>query len=53
MDTSEHTRWEDNWSPLAALPALTHLCLSEELAEDTLRAALAECPSLMVAISGF
>jgi hypothetical protein len=53
MDTSEDTRWEDNWSPLAALPALTHLWVSEELAEDILWAALAECPCLMVAISGF
>ncbi|KAJ7828755.1 hypothetical protein B0H14DRAFT_3466121 [Mycena olivaceomarginata] len=50
---SEHTRLEDNWSPLAALPALTHLCLSEELAEDILRAALAECLRPLVAISGF
>jgi hypothetical protein len=53
MHTSEHTRWEDNWSPIAALPALTHLCLSEELAEDILRAALAECLRPLVAISGF
>jgi hypothetical protein len=43
-------RWED-WCDLASLPALTHLCLSECLANLILAQAITECPKLLVAIS--
>ncbi|KAF8212640.1 hypothetical protein K438DRAFT_2009980 [Mycena galopus ATCC 62051] len=52
-EQADGEHWDDWWSGLAALPALTHLCLSEELSNDILRPALAECPRLIVAINAF
>ncbi|KAJ6582717.1 hypothetical protein DFH09DRAFT_1360491 [Mycena vulgaris] len=39
--------WE-NWSHLAYLPALTHLCLSEHLATAIFPQVVGECPKLLV-----
>ncbi|KAJ7628244.1 hypothetical protein DFH06DRAFT_724320, partial [Mycena polygramma] len=44
--------WED-WSALAALPALTHLCLSREFPSDVLIRAMKDCPRLAVAVRAF
>ncbi|KAJ7628218.1 hypothetical protein DFH06DRAFT_1480621 [Mycena polygramma] len=43
-------QWHD-WALLAALPALTHLSLSRNLARDILHEALAECPRIVVGIA--
>ncbi|KAF8209522.1 hypothetical protein K438DRAFT_1960519 [Mycena galopus ATCC 62051] len=51
LDT-ESSKWED-WSELAALPALTHLCFSEELSGGLLRSALTECPRLVLVVTAF
>ncbi|KAJ7734098.1 hypothetical protein B0H16DRAFT_1767694 [Mycena metata] len=51
-DNSNPVNWED-WSLLASLPALTHLCLSETLSISLLNDVLAECPRLRVAITAF
>ncbi|KAJ6493443.1 hypothetical protein C8R45DRAFT_989791 [Mycena sanguinolenta] len=52
QDSGDGSTW-DEWSWLPTLPALTHLCLSEELSRDILQSALAECPRLVVAITAF
>ncbi|KAF7350618.1 hypothetical protein MSAN_01621900 [Mycena sanguinolenta] len=44
--------WRE-WSPLATLPALTHLCLTRFLSEAILQSALANCPGLTIAITAF
>ncbi|KAJ7776167.1 hypothetical protein B0H16DRAFT_1879571 [Mycena metata] len=46
----ERSSWVD-WSHLASLPALTHLCLSETMSSGILRDVLAECPRLAVVIT--
>ncbi|KAJ6564086.1 hypothetical protein B0H19DRAFT_1140309 [Mycena capillaripes] len=48
-DMPQRPSWSD-WSPLASLPSLTHLCLSEDFASDTMPQALAECSRLVVAV---
>ncbi|KAJ6458042.1 hypothetical protein C8R47DRAFT_1203298 [Mycena vitilis] len=47
---SMQEQWCD-WASLAALPALTHLSLSKNLARDILREALAECHNIVVVIA--
>ncbi|KAJ7681832.1 hypothetical protein DFH06DRAFT_1159439 [Mycena polygramma] len=44
--------WQE-WSHLAALPALSHLCLSQQLHTDVLPRALTECTRLSLAIAAF
>ncbi|KAJ7628241.1 hypothetical protein DFH06DRAFT_1338687 [Mycena polygramma] len=52
-ESTEGTQtWED-WSALAALPGLTHLCVSRQFPSDVLIHAMAECPRLAVAVTGF
>ncbi|KAF7338959.1 hypothetical protein MVEN_01972100 [Mycena venus] len=43
----------DDWSQLTSLPALTHLCLTKNLAVDLLRPIIAECPRLTVVVTEF
>ncbi|KAJ7776163.1 hypothetical protein B0H16DRAFT_1449609 [Mycena metata] len=52
QDEGERTRWED-WSSLASLPALTHVCLSETTSSHILHDVLAECPRLVVVITAW
>ncbi|KAJ7155214.1 hypothetical protein C8R46DRAFT_437716 [Mycena filopes] len=44
---SAHLSWHD-WSPLASLPALTHLCLSGSISSHLLSDIVAECAQLLV-----
>ncbi|KAJ6502872.1 hypothetical protein C8R47DRAFT_1210922 [Mycena vitilis] len=44
--------WEE-WSALATLPALTHLCLSLGFGSEALIHALRECPRLAIAVAAF
>ncbi|KAJ7464163.1 hypothetical protein FB451DRAFT_1264775 [Mycena latifolia] len=41
----------ESWAPLASLPALTHLCLSESMATALLSGVVATCPNLLVALT--
>ncbi|KAJ7445068.1 hypothetical protein FB451DRAFT_1412890 [Mycena latifolia] len=41
--------WKD-WSHLASLPALTHVCLSEEMAKAILAQLVAECRNLLIVL---
>ncbi|KAJ7766668.1 hypothetical protein B0H16DRAFT_1522173 [Mycena metata] len=50
-DGPEPSKW-DNWSRLAALPALTHLCLSEDIS-SIFPEALKECRGLVLAVTLF
>ncbi|KAJ7776168.1 hypothetical protein B0H16DRAFT_1879572 [Mycena metata] len=52
QEENEHSSWVD-WSSLASLPALTHLCLSETMASDILHEVLAECPRLVVVVTAW
>ncbi|KAJ7166992.1 hypothetical protein C8R46DRAFT_1095719 [Mycena filopes] len=49
---ASHSGWED-WSPLATLPALTHLCVSNTLSNAILVGAVAHCPHLIVIIAWY
>ncbi|KAK7045263.1 hypothetical protein R3P38DRAFT_3177483 [Favolaschia claudopus] len=51
-DHSDPQSWED-WSTLASLPALTHLCLTRCLADGTFRPVVKYCQALKVLIAGF
>ncbi|KAJ7015846.1 hypothetical protein C8F04DRAFT_1171182 [Mycena alexandri] len=51
-DNSTHSNWDD-WSLLASLPALTHLCFSKTLSVLILNNVLAECPRLRAVITAF
>ncbi|KAJ7628221.1 hypothetical protein DFH06DRAFT_1226539 [Mycena polygramma] len=44
--------WQE-WSHLASLPALSHLCLSQRLHADVLPRALAECAGISIAVAAF
>ncbi|KAJ7433196.1 hypothetical protein FB451DRAFT_1572644 [Mycena latifolia] len=49
-ETSDDAKnWED-WSHLASLPALTHVCLSEEMAKAILAQLVAECRNLLIVL---
>ncbi|KAJ7776169.1 hypothetical protein B0H16DRAFT_1879574 [Mycena metata] len=52
QEENEHSSWVD-WSSLASLPALTHLCLSETMASDILHEVLAECPRLVIMVTAW
>ncbi|KAK7027834.1 hypothetical protein R3P38DRAFT_2940459 [Favolaschia claudopus] len=51
-DDEEPLSWED-WSTLASLPTLTHLCLSSDLADGIFQPAVKNCQSIQVLIAGF
>ncbi|KAF7362822.1 hypothetical protein MVEN_00632000 [Mycena venus] len=51
-DEDQHISWED-WSHLATLAALTHLCLSKALSVDILQPTVTNCPRLVVVITAF
>ncbi|KAJ7628262.1 hypothetical protein DFH06DRAFT_1338706 [Mycena polygramma] len=44
--------WQE-WSHLASLPAISHLCLSARFHNDVLPRALAECPWISVVVAAF
>ncbi|KAJ7115140.1 hypothetical protein C8R43DRAFT_125409 [Mycena crocata] len=48
----ESEGWQQ-WSPLASLPELTHLCLPENVSRAIISDALAECPRLLVVVTAF
>ncbi|KAJ7167003.1 hypothetical protein C8R46DRAFT_1351196 [Mycena filopes] len=48
---NDSTSGWDDWSPIASLPALTHLCMSNTLADAILVGAVAHCPRLVVVVA--
>ncbi|KAK6966518.1 hypothetical protein R3P38DRAFT_3154196 [Favolaschia claudopus] len=52
-DDDRQASWEEGWSTLASLPALTHLCLDHSLARDIIRPIVENCISLKVMIAAF
>lgn len=44
--------WQE-WSQLASLPALTHLCLSNRFPSEILTEALAKCPRLLLGVTAY
>ncbi|KAJ7150638.1 hypothetical protein C8R46DRAFT_496437 [Mycena filopes] len=49
---SAHLSWR-HWSPLATLPALTHLCLAESQASLILPDVVAECAQLLIIVTAW
>ncbi|KAK7058033.1 hypothetical protein R3P38DRAFT_2844068 [Favolaschia claudopus] len=45
--------WEEGWANLASLPALTHLCLTDDLSDILLDSILEHCSNLDVVITAF
>ncbi|KAJ7464141.1 hypothetical protein FB451DRAFT_1264737, partial [Mycena latifolia] len=51
LDVCDSADPVESWAPLASLPALTHLCLSESMATALLPGVVATCPNLLVALT--
>ncbi|KAK7058007.1 hypothetical protein R3P38DRAFT_2844018 [Favolaschia claudopus] len=50
---TESIAWEEGWANLASLPALTHLCLTDDLSDILLDSILEHCSNLDVVITAF